>query len=178
MQSYLASLLTALLLVLLTPLGDRPNAELDLIRKRLRTEVLASFVDETQVAAWVAALQQDGSWPDINYEDLSRTGYENRLHVSRLLQMGLAYKKPGSAHFAQAKLKQAIGSAIDFWTAHDFIAGNWHTNEIGNPTQWTRFLLLMDGELSENQIREVARMARRANLDAWCARPGGGAAFV
>lgn len=189
MQSFVASFLTALLLVALTPIpgflpadtadiriekaGRLPADDLEFIRERVLKEVLAPVVDDAEIGAWVSALKPDGSWPGIDYEDVSRTGFQHRIHVSRLMAMSLAYRKSGSAYLEDATLKASIGSAIDFWIAHDFIADNWHTNEIGNPTEWTHILLLMDTALSAHQIREVTRFAKRANLEAWGARPGG-----
>lgn len=153
--------------------APRPDPDLEALRERVTGEFLAPSVDEAHVRRLVQTLRADGSWPGIDYEDFSRTGYQHRVHLANLVEMARAYRKPGSALTGDRALKRAISSAIDFWIRHDFIAANWHSNQIANPSDWNRILLLMDEELTEEQAREIVRMASRANLHAWGARPGG-----
>lgn len=155
-------------------IGSKPeNADLELIRTRILEELLASTVEEARVSKLIQTIRADGSWPGINYEDVSRTGFEHRKHVSNLFDLSLAYAKPGSKYAKDPEVMKTIRAGIDFWTANDFIADNWHTNEIGNPTQWVRILLLLDDALPQEQATALVRLAGRANLEAWGARPGG-----
>lgn len=149
------------------------NPDIEIIRQRILAELIESKVDDDVISALVHTIKEDGSWPGINYVDVSRIGYDQVRHVSNLYLLAVGYKKPESSFYRNTAVLKVIQSAVDFWTKNDFIADNWHTNEIGNPMSLTRILLLMDGELTERQTTELTRLAQRANLDAWGARPGG-----
>ncbi len=149
------------------------NPDLELLRKKTIDELLVQKVDEQLVRSLISSIREDGSWPGINYEDLSRIGYDNVRHLNNIWTMCAAWKLPASPLAGNKDLLKAIGLAIDFWTTKDFIAGNWHTNEIGNPLTLKNILLLMDTDLTEKQKTALFKLAQRANLDAWGARPGG-----
>lgn len=149
------------------------STDLERIRTCILEQLLTSTVDEERVSELLQTIRDDGSWPGINYEDVSRTGFEHRVHVANLSDLSLAYAKPGSKYNKDPEVMKTILAAIDFWIANDFIADNWHTNEIGNPTQWGRILLLLDDDLPQEQSNSLVRLAGRANLEAWGARPGG-----
>jgi chondroitin AC lyase len=149
------------------------SPDLELIRKKITVELADQKINIEYAKSLISSIQQDGSWPDINYRDLSRIGYENGRHLSNIWLLCSAYKVPSSPLAGNAELYQVIVQAINFWTRNDFIAGNWHSNEIANPQLLTHILLLMDNDLSEKQQADLAVLAQRANLDAWGARPGG-----
>lgn len=149
------------------------NPDIEIIRQRIIAELIESKVDDEKVSSLVNSIKDDGSWPGINYVDVSRIAYDHARHVSNLYVLAVGYKKPESSYYGNAVVLKVIKSAVDFWTKNDFIADNWHTNEIGNPMSLTRTLLLLDGALTEKQTADLTRLAQRANLDAWGARPGG-----
>ena len=149
------------------------NPDLELLRKRVTDELLDQKINSEQVKTLISSIQADGSWPDINYKDLSRIGYENGRHLSNIWLMCAAYKIPSSPLAGDKELLKATAKAINFWTINDFIAANWHSNEISNPQLLTNILLLMDTDLTEKQQNDLAFLAQRSNLDAWGARPGG-----
>jgi chondroitin AC lyase len=149
------------------------SPDLELLRKRVTDELMDQKINSEYVKALISSIQQDGSWPDINYKDLSRIGYENGRHLSNIWLMCSAYKVPSSPLAGNKDLYRVIERAINFWTINDFIAANWHSNEIANPQLLTHILLLMDNDLSGKQRADLSVLAQRANLDAWGARPGG-----
>jgi chondroitin AC lyase len=152
-------------------IGNSPDVEL--LRKRVTGELMDQKINSEYVKGLISSIQQDGSWPDINYKDLSRIGYENGRHLSNIWLLCSAYKVPSSPLAGNREVFQVIEKAISFWTINDFIAANWHSNEIANPQLLTRILLVMDNDLSEKQRADLSVLAGRANLDAWGARPGG-----
>ncbi|RMG28605.1 MAG: DUF1566 domain-containing protein [Bacteroidetes bacterium] len=173
MNNHTSFLLSMLYCMLAVPLWAQPTASLENIRQAVRAELLQAPIDENRVEELLATQLPDGSWPGINYTDTSRTGFDHRRHLDAILLMGLAFQQPGSAYFRQPVLKNALMAAIEHWLAHDYIAANWHTNEIGNPQKWVHFLLIMDEDLPQEQATAIGRLADRANLNAWGARPGG-----
>ncbi len=153
--------------------GRNTTEDLEILRERVVTELLEPAVDERHIENMMDALQEDGSWPDINYEDVSRTGFEHSRHLENMQELSRAYRKPGSNYRGDPALKHVIGAALDFWLTHDFICDNWWWNQIGTPDRMVSILLLMDEALTEVQKEKAIPIASRANLSAWGARPGG-----
>ena len=69
------------------------NPDLEKIRKRVIFELMEAEVDYTHIAHLINTIQGDGSWPGINYEDTSRTGFEHSRHLSYMVDLSHAYKK-------------------------------------------------------------------------------------
>jgi chondroitin AC lyase len=149
------------------------SPDLETIRKRIIADLLEPQVNAPRISELVKSLRPDGSWPGINYKDVSRTGFEHRIHLENMVELSRAYKKPGSPFYMNADVRKTVSSALDYWIAHDFICENWWWNEMGTPNLMINTLLLMDTDLTEKQRKEGARIANRANLEASGARPGG-----
>lgn len=151
----------------------RPVDDLDIIRKRIVDDLLEPAVNTDEIKQILSSEKPDGTWPDINYKDVSRTGFQHSRHLQNMLAMSRAFKKPGSPLKGNADLKKGISSALDFWIANDFICDNWWWNEMGTPNLMINIMLVMDTDLTENQKKEGLRIAQRANLHGVGARPGG-----
>jgi chondroitin AC lyase len=152
---------------------EDPAADLDIIRNRVIADLLEPAVNEAEVGRLVKSQRPDGSWPDINYQDVSRTGFQHSRHLENMLALSRAGKKPGSPWYQNPAVKKAASAALDFWLQHDFICENWWWNEMGTPHLMINTLLVLDTDLTATQRREGLRIANRANLEAFGARPGG-----
>ncbi len=154
---------------------ESPNAstDLEIIRERIVNDLLESPVNSNSINQLVKSIQADGSWPGINYKDVSRTGFEHSKHLENMLELGRAWRKKGSEFYKNEEVRKVVSSALDFWISHDFICENWWWNEMGTPNWMINTLLVLDTALSEKQRIEGARIAGRANLEASGARPGG-----
>jgi chondroitin AC lyase len=150
-----------------------PATDLEIIRERVIEDLLQPAVDEASIRTLLKSIKANGSWPDINYKDVTRTGFQPSRHLQRMFELSRAYKKRGSAFYQNAEVKKSAFSALNFWLQHDFICDNWWWNEMGTPNWMINTLLVMDTDLNEKQIREGLRIAGRANLEASGARPGG-----
>ena len=149
------------------------DTALEALREEVVEELMEPDVDESRIDQLVASLQEDGSWPDINYEDVSRTGFEHARHLENMVDLSRAYQKPSSRFHQDAKVKEALDASLNFWLEHNFICDNWWWNQIGTPDRLVSVLLIMDEDLSEEQKEKAAPIVGRANLGAWGARPGG-----
>jgi chondroitin AC lyase len=153
--------------------GVCANPDLELLRQRVISEMMAPNVDEPHVKELMASIREDGTWPNINYVDVSNTGFEHGQHLSNIVELSRAFKKKGSKLKGDPKLKKVIYSALDYWLVHDFICENWWWNQIGTPNQLISMLLIMDADLTKEQIAKTLPMIGRANLNATGARPSG-----
>jgi chondroitin AC lyase len=149
------------------------SPDLEIIRKRIIADLLEPQVNPARISELVKSIRPDGSWPGINYQDVSRTGFEHRIHLENMLELSRAYRKAASPYYMNAEVKKTVSAALDYWIAHDFICENWWWNEMGTPNLMINILLLLDNELTEKQRKEGARISNRANLEASGARPGG-----
>jgi chondroitin AC lyase len=149
------------------------RSDLEVIRARVVDDLLKPKVDETEIKQLLPSMLEDGSWPDINYKDVSRTGFQHSRHLHNMLVLARACKKPGSPFYDDPQVKEAASTAFDFWIEHDFISDNWWWNEMGTPNWVINTMLILDTDLTEKQRIEGLEIAGRANLEAFGARPGG-----
>ncbi len=170
-------LATALLFASLASLaghaGEEPQRSLEILRDRYLADLHSASVSEGRARELMETIRDDGSWPGINYEDVSRTGFEHSQHIHNLLVLARAYAVPQSGFHEDQETLGAALAALDFWLEHDFISDNWWYNQIGVPHPLVDALLLLDSELSDRQRAEGAEIVGRANLEASGARPGG-----
>ena len=153
--------------------ASTPDKDLETVRERVIANILITPVNEDQIEEAVSTLAPGGYWPEINYEDVSRTGWEHGVHLSNMLAMARAYVRPGNRFTGSAELKIALFSSLEFWIEHDFICENWYPNQISTPNTIINILLLMDPELT-GELREGGlRIAGRANMQASGARQSG-----
>ncbi len=56
--------------------------DLETIRKRIIDDLLEPAVQSDKIKRLINTIQQDGSWPGINYKDTSRTGFASEHRVA------------------------------------------------------------------------------------------------
>jgi chondroitin AC lyase len=151
----------------------RANSDLERLREQFKEELLEKAPDDRVTANLIKNLTADGTWMDINYVDRSRTGFQHRDHVVNIRNMALSLSHPASEFYQDEELASRLRMALQHWLDNDYIASNWHTNEIANPTTWVEVLYLSEGHVDKAQERGMVELAARGNLRAWGARPGG-----
>ncbi|HTE27542.1 polysaccharide lyase family 8 super-sandwich domain-containing protein [Flavitalea sp.] len=149
------------------------DSDLEIIRERIITDLQQPAVNKDEVGTLVKTIREDGTWPGINYVDTSRTGFEHRIHLENMLTLARATSKKGSPFLNDALAKKALSAALDYWLKNDFRCQNWWWNEMGTPQLMINILMLMDTNLTEIQKTAGLKIANRANLEAFGARPGG-----
>ena len=149
------------------------NPDIEKIRGRIVSTLMAPQVDDARVKEVMTTLRNDGTWPGIDYADVRREAFQHTRHLSNMLLMSRAYKKKGSAYYGKRELKNAIYSSLDYWIAHDFICDNWWNNEIGTPNVITAMLLILDKDLTPEQIEKALAIAGRSHINAQGARQSG-----
>jgi chondroitin AC lyase len=160
-------------LVIIPFIGFSADPEIEILRKRVIAEMLEPKVDEAKVTQLISNIRPDGTWAGIDYVDVSNTGFQHARHLANMVEMSRAFRKKGSKLKGDTKLKKAIYQALDYWLANDFICQNWWHNQIGTPNALITVLLVMDTDLTKDQIAKALPMIGRANLTATGARPSG-----
>jgi len=160
-------------LILLVSNAVNADSDLEAIRKNVTDALLNQSVNAVETKNLIDSLRSDGSWPGINYSDVSRTGFQHGNHLNNLVALSRAYKKIGSPLKGDSRLRKAIESSLNFWLRNDFICDNWWWNQIGTPDQLVKVLLIMDNDLTKTQVAGLLPIVGRANLSASGARPSG-----
>lgn len=153
--------------------GICSTTELELLRQKVQKELMIPEVNEPHIRELISSIRPDGTWPGIDYVDVSNTGFQHARHLSNMLELSRAYKKNTTKLKGDKKLKQALYSALNYWIANDFICQNWWHNQIGTPTALVSVLLIMDTDLTNEQVSKILPIVGRAHLTATGARPSG-----
>ncbi|MDD6471760.1 MAG: polysaccharide lyase family 8 super-sandwich domain-containing protein [Bacteroidales bacterium] len=164
-----------MLLILPITLVNAADKDIELIRKRFAEVALNpnAPVATQLVQERMKTLTAEGFWPDINYEDTRNVAFQHTEHLKYMVAMARAYKVPKSPLKGNKELRKKLLAAIDFWTKHDFICGNWWNNQIGTPSAMLNILYIIDKELGQERAEKMLKIAMRANMDASGARPSG-----
>ena len=112
-------------------------------------------------------------WPYIHYEDVSREGFDNTIHLNNLLRLAVAYKSSPSNYFNDKNILKTIIKGLWFWCDNDFIGENWWNNQIGTPRMLVRIMLVVGDELPEKLILKSQKIIGRADINKGGSRPGG-----
>jgi chondroitin AC lyase len=148
--------------------------DFDIIRDRVVTELMKETIDDREVESILGRMQPDGSFRDIDYADLSRTGgFPHRKHTGDLVTLARAYKTRKSKYFQSGKLKERVTAALKYWVDHDFFGDNWHDNQISTPTNLVNLMLLIGKDLPKDLVDKAQPIIGRANMNASGARPSG-----
>jgi chondroitin AC lyase len=111
------------------------SSDFDRLRRQLATHLAAT----TPPGDCPPALT-DGSWPDINYAEDTRSDWNPRFHLQRAQLLALAaYQQRGPA--------QPALDALAYWVGRDPLSLNWWHNQIGTPRQLAGCLLLLHGSV-------------------------------
>ena len=154
-------------------LSAKSNSDIQLIKQRIISELLTPQPNNTEVVSLLETINEDGTWPGINYNDVSREGFEHRYHYENMLTLAKAFKSKTSKFYKNKKVKETIELAIKNWVDHDFICDNWWYNQIGTPNSLVSLMLLVGDELDQEIVRKAQPIIGRAHSEAPGARPGG-----
>ncbi|QGY42588.1 chondroitin lyase [Maribellus comscasis] len=149
------------------------DSDLDTIEKRVFETLENPDVDDAEIASLLRTFTSDGKWPGINYEDVSRTGFEHRNHSGNMVTLARAYQKKDSKYYKSGEVKSTISAALKTWVDNDYICDNWWHNQIGTPNNLVTLMVLAGDELPEELVKKAQPIIGRANISAGGARPGG-----
>jgi chondroitin AC lyase len=172
-RAHLTCYLTFVLILLISMTFVRGQSDLMVVRDRVALALLQTTVDDREVTSLLESIREDGTWPGIDYKDVSRTGFEHRLHLSHLLTLARAYQQNSSGFFQNKQVKRTIERALQHWVDNDYQCDNWWYNQIGVPNGLVSLLLLVGEELDPSLVMKTQPIIGRAHIDAPGARPGG-----
>lgn len=128
-------------------LGNTGQEQLNAVLEKLPREESASdqmvvelFQRQASQAAsiqkYISEQTENGTWPDINYQDQKRSGWEPRVHTERILELTKQYTSPESPYYHSNKVEACIHKALHYWFTAKLVCPNWWYNQIGVPKHW------------------------------------------
>ena len=86
-----------------------------------------------KITGYMETIREDGSWPDINYDDQKRSGWSVKEHADRVLELAKLYRaEEGDCHWGP-KLESVIHRALGYWFREKPACKNWRYNQIAIP---------------------------------------------
>jgi len=143
-------------------MSEESLTDLDEMRQR----VLAPYLtppDAERVRSLRASMQEDGSWPDVNYGGSSTTTWEPAEHLRRLLILAQAWHAPTAETHGDDDLAAEISRALDCWLRKD-PRRPWWWDCIGAPGRVSLILLMLDGHLTNAQRAKGIEILKRAKM--------------
>ncbi len=100
-------------------------------------------------------------WPDINYDDDTRTTWDPAIHYRRILH--ILHCKGKQALTDDSILKKLLG-ALEYFAANDFMSDNWWHNQIGTPRNIADIALILDGFIPAPLSKKLEKIIERGSL--------------
>ncbi len=146
--------------------GDKDT---DLLKQRLIASLQPKGADAAQRASQggqrvAQTLAADGSWADVDYQYHPDGGFRTMQHLSRVRAMAMAYCSGDASTKGSPTLKAKLMSALDYWLQHDFKSYNWWDNMIAVPKTLGLTLLMLEQDLSPEQLAKGVEILDRATL--------------
>ena len=138
--------------------------ELQVLHKNAMTYFLASAVDTLEVESLMERLKENGSWTSIDYTNKVRGGWPVKEHLEHVQLMAKAYQQPKSPFYHTNNLLKKIHLSLNYWLTNDFLSTNWWDQHIGVPELLAPTLLLMENELSPQQLDQALVLMNRAKI--------------
>jgi chondroitin AC lyase len=173
MKKIVSHLLGAFLLLLVCSSLSAKDSDIEKIKKRVVSELMKPGVDDAEVARLLETIKDDGTWPGIDYENVSREGFEHRVHLANMVILARAYKSKSSKLYKNKKVKETIELALKNWVEHDYFCDNWWHNQIGTTNSLVTLMLIIGDDLDKTLVEKAQPIIGRAHTEAGGARPGG-----
>lgn len=152
-------------------LGNTGQEQLNAVLEKLPREESASdqmvvelFQRQSSQAAsiqkYISEQTENGTWPDINYQDQKRSGWEPRVHTERILELTKQYTSPESPYYHSDKVEACIHKALHYWFTAKPVCPNWWYNQIGVPKTLGNAFLLFEPQLTAEERQSAIQVMK------------------
>ncbi len=147
------SLIALLLLSSLMLMGRSMEMERNQVRQVLLEDNKAPSANV--VERFLNDLKEDGSWPDIDYQDPRRDKWSPSIHLSRLWHLCLA-GEGGNEKFRKA---------LEFWVKNGFQCKSWWIESIGTPLRLGEIFLVVGDKVPKSLLEQAKPIFDRSKID-------------
>lgn len=157
-----------LLLTVSTHIFAKPDpgypADLAQLHQNILNEFLAGPLGTDTLQKLVDRMDEKGAWPHIPYQSKQRGSWEPATHLSYVQTMSKVWNKTSSPFYHDPKMLAKIHLALNNWLDNDFQCPNWWYPEIGVPMQLAPILILMEDQLSPEQMAKGIKILDRSKI--------------
>ena len=136
--------------------------------RQLHRNVLAGILEESadiqEVQMLLAEMLSNGSWANIDYSSKERGAWQPRQHLSNLLAIAKAYQTIDNKFYQKKEVSTKIHLGLNYWLENDFQCPNWWYPIIGVPMVLNPIMILMEGELSSEQLEKGLVILNRCEI--------------
>lgn len=134
------------------------------LHSNVLNNILNSVGDLEEANMFLAEMKDDGSWADIDYLSKERGAWSPRNHLSKLLVITRAYQTKGNTIYQNKGVSEKIHLSLNYWLDNDFQCPNWWYPVIGVPMVLNPIMILMEAELSEEQLKKSLVILNRCEI--------------
>lgn len=139
-------------------------SELKQLHENIWTDFLKGSSDNDNIKKISEQLNDQGAWPDIDYASKQRGNWHPAGHLSKLQTLAKAWQRPGSLYYHDIALLAKIHLALNYWLKNDFQCPNWWYPQIGVPMSLAPTMILLENELSKEQMELGIKILDRAKI--------------
>lgn len=120
--------------------------------------------DLEKIQGYLSSQKADGTWPDINYDDKKRSGWEPKMHAERILELAKLYRSDKTDYKNSPEVSRAIHTALNYWFTVKPVCLNWWYNQIGIPKTMGAAFILLEDELSPAEKQSAIEVLEHAKF--------------
>jgi chondroitin AC lyase len=139
-------------------------AELKQLHQNIRDYILDVEINEEKVDQLLETVTGEGKWPGIDYESKTRGAWPTRDHLRNLLEITIAYQSKASKYHRKDDVSEKVHLALNLWLDNDFLNPNWWHPDIGTPSMIAPVMVLMEAELTEEQMEKGYIILERSEM--------------
>lgn len=117
-----------------------------------------------RIKKYMDDIRDDGSWPDIDYADTRRSGWDAKRHADRVLELAKLYHADGPSCTWSPRFREVIRLALGYWFRTKPVCKNWWYNEIGLPKTFGPAFLLFREQMQPDELKEAVKVMDNARF--------------
>lgn len=121
-------------------------------------------ITEEKVRYYLSTLSDKGTWPDINYKDQKRSGWEPKAHAERILTLVKVFQTKESIFYHSKELETTVHKALHAWFTMKLVCPNWWYNQIGIPKTLGTAFLLFESHLTEKEKQQAIQVMKQSRM--------------
>ncbi|MDP4207811.1 MAG: polysaccharide lyase 8 family protein [Bacteroidota bacterium] len=134
------------------------------LKQNVITYILRDKANPQRIKEYFATVNDNGQWPDVDYASKQRGQWPTYKHLTRLLEMAIAYKSADNSYYNNPALFISIRKALDYWINADLQNPNWWYPQIGVPKTLGPIILLIQAQLTEDEMAKGIKILERAKI--------------
>lgn len=120
--------------------------------------------DLKKVETYLSSFMEAGTWPDINYDDKKRSGWEPKIHAERILELVKLYNSDQTSYYRSSEVEAVIHKALNYWFTAKPVCLNWWYNQIGIPKTLGTVFILFEKQLTPVEKQNAITVMENAKF--------------